>query len=110
MAGPDMVSFRVWAPARKRVRVIIAPDGNSAEFELGAERDGYFSGTRAHTTPGTLYLIRLDDDARVYPDPASRFQPHGHDGPSEIIDPQRYSWNDRAWRGVHRHGQVIYEM
>ena len=36
---------------------------------------------------GDRYLLKLDDESRRFPDPASRFQPEGPHGPSEIIDP-----------------------
>src|SRR5205823_393196 len=44
------------------------------------------------------------------PDPASRFQPEGPHGPSQIVNPLLYSWKDEAWKGVRLEGQVIYEM
>ena len=59
---------------------------------------------------GTLYRYRLDDSRDLLPDPASRFQPHGPHGPSQIIDPAQFAWTDQAWPGVCLEGQVIYEM
>ena len=44
------------------------------------------------------------------PDPASRFQPEGPHGPSEIVDPGAFAWTDGAWRGRTREQLVIYEM
>ncbi|HSG39093.1 MAG TPA: malto-oligosyltrehalose trehalohydrolase, partial [Thermoanaerobaculia bacterium] len=46
----------------------------------------------------------------AFPDPASRFQPEGPHGPSQVVDPSTFQWTDRDWRGVTREGQVIYEM
>jgi maltooligosyltrehalose trehalohydrolase len=57
-----------------------------------------------------LYRYRLDDSARLYPDPASRFQPNGPHGPSQVIDPKTFQWTNGAWPGVRLEGQVIYEM
>ena len=110
MASSRSVSFRVWAPGHKRVRVIVAPDKTHSVFDLEAEGNGYFSGTRSDTESGTLYLLQVDDEPQARPDPASRFQPQGHDGPSAVVDPEAYVWNDRSWRGVRGSGQVIYEM
>ncbi len=109
ITAPDTVSFRVWAPGHTRVAVCLE-DGEARALELAKERGGYFSGTCAGVPCGTRYRYRLDDDSRVYPDPASRSQPAGHDGPSEVIDPRHFSWTDGAWRGVALRGQVIYEM
>ena len=62
---------------------------------------------RSERARGTRF--RLDGGA-PYPDPASRFQPEGPHGPSEVIDPSDFAWTDVEWRGVPREGQVIYEM
>ena len=47
---------------------------------------------------------------RLLPDPASRFQPEGPHGPSEIVDPGTFRWTDRDWRGRPREEMVVYEM
>jgi maltooligosyltrehalose trehalohydrolase len=106
----DQASFRVWAPARKRVKVMIHDAHGTRELALASEGDGYFSGVRAHTPPGTLYSYRLDDEPQLFPDPASRYQPQGHDGPSQLVNPRAYRWSDTQWQGLRRTGDVIYEM
>lgn len=107
------VHFRVWAPSRKRVRVVLesgpgAPGVLTLEREPGDE--GYYSGLCSGASAGTLYRFELDEDATRYPDPASRYQPEGPHGPSEIIDPRSFAWTDQAWRGATREGQIAYEM
>ena len=56
------------------------------------------------------YRFRLDGEPTLYPDPASRFQPDGPHGPSQIVDARAFPWSDRAWRGTGQRGQVVYEM
>ncbi len=107
-ATPGGVHFRVWAPQRKRVEVVF--EGGPTSATLTSEGNGYFSGDVPSLGPGTLYRFRLDDDPTPYPDPASRFQPQGPHGPSEVVDPDAFAWTDTAWRGAGLHGQVIYEM
>jgi maltooligosyltrehalose trehalohydrolase len=103
------VHFRVWAPRRQRVEVVL--EGEAAWVaELKPEGDGYFSGLVSAASHGSLYRYRLDGDGRPFPDPASRFQPDGPHGPSQVIDPGRFRWTDARWPGVGREGQVIYEM
>jgi maltooligosyltrehalose trehalohydrolase len=99
--------FRVWAPRRRRVAVVL--DGGG-EFRLEPEANGYFAGRVAAAGAGARYRFRLDDGERPYPDPASRFQPHGPHGPSQVIDPAAFRWTDGGWRGVPRQGQVVYEL
>lgn len=103
------VHVRVWAPRRQRVAVVPEPD-TGRTIALEPEGDGYFSGTIPDAGPGTRYRFRLDDDATLYPDPASRFQPEGPHGPSEVVDPGTFAWQDDDWPGVTLPGQVIYEM
>src|SRR5206468_10478405 len=93
------VDFRVWAPARRTVDVVIG----GRDFPLEREDGGYFSGSVE--TNETLYRFRLDG-ADTFPDPASRFQPEGPHGPSMVIDP-RYAWQHDC---VDVREPVIYEM
>jgi maltooligosyltrehalose trehalohydrolase len=113
LQGEAGVSFRLWAPDRRRVRVILESaegGGVRALHDLQPEEDGYFSATVVEAGAGTLYRFLLDDDPTPYPDPASRFQPDGPHGPSEVIDPASYAWSDAGWPGLTRDGHVIYEM
>src|SRR5262245_22664232 len=84
--------FRVWAPAAHSVEVVLQAGEAVA---LAAERGGYFSGL-AEATPGSRYQFRLDGIDRLLPDPASRFQPEGPHGPSEVVDPYAFRWTDEA--------------
>jgi maltooligosyltrehalose trehalohydrolase len=112
--GPDGITrFRVWAPKRQRVRVAlfsVGGQGEQSQIELMPDEDGYFSGVGSIAQPGMRYGFLLDDEETLYADPASRFQPNGVDGPSEIVDPLAYQWSDAQWRGVEPQGQVLYEM
>jgi maltooligosyltrehalose trehalohydrolase len=106
---PGGVHFRVWAPRRRRVEVV--PEGGPGEgVPLVPEGNGYFSGHASPPRAGSLYRFRLDGGPHTYPDPASRFQPQGPHGPSQVIDPRAFAWTDRDWHGCAREGQVIYEM
>jgi maltooligosyltrehalose trehalohydrolase len=99
------VHFRVWAPRRKTVHVA----HERGETPLASEGNGYFSGLVASAGPGLAYRYRLDG-GNTFPDPASRFQPEGPHGPSQVVDPRAFEWNDASWRGSGAQGQVIYEM
>jgi maltooligosyltrehalose trehalohydrolase len=100
------VSFRVWAPARRRVEVVLDRGGAHA---LAAEGHGYFAGRVAGIGAGSRYWLRLDGE-RTIPDPASRHQPEGPEGPSEVVDPFAFPWSDDGWRGPQLAGQVLYEL
>ncbi len=104
------VHFRVWAPARKRVEVLVNSETERPlAIEMDREPDGYFSATGSDIRSGVLYRYRLDG-TDTYPDPASRFQPSGPHGPSQVIDPAGFPWTDNEWPGISLEGQIIYEM
>lgn len=105
----DGVHFRVWAQDRKQVNVVFAHSTHQ-KFPLLPENNGYFSGLISEAKEGFLYNFQLDDDPIIYPDPASRFQPQGPHGPSQIINPRSYRWRDDDWRGIERKNAIIYEM
>ena len=83
----------------------------SAEYATRSRARRLFLRVRARRgTPGTLYRYRFGDGAERFPDPASRFQPLGPHGPSQVVDPTAFAWTDAAWRGVALERQVLYEM
>jgi maltooligosyltrehalose trehalohydrolase len=85
-------------------------EGASASIQLVAEPGGYFSALAPAARVGDRYRFRLDGEEGLFPDPASRFQPDGPHGPSEVVDPALFAWTDASWRGVERAGQILYEM
>jgi maltooligosyltrehalose trehalohydrolase len=104
------VRFRVWAPKRRRVEVVLEPGGPGAgTVVLLQPENGYHAGVVTAAQAGSRYRYRLDGK-ESFPDPASRFQPEGPHGPSEVIDPNSFRWTDHGWKGITLRGQVIYEM
>ncbi len=106
----DATRFRVWTPTAKRVDVVVLHrEGRSAIYPLESAADGTFTAAVAEVRPGDRYRLRVDGQG-PFPDPVSRFQPHGPHRSSEVIDPGRFSWTDSAWRGVAPEKLVIYEL
>jgi maltooligosyltrehalose trehalohydrolase len=103
----DGVRFRVWAPEAKRVEVLLEPD--AIRQLLDRESGGYFGKWISGIGAGQLYRYSLDGGSPL-PDPATRFQPQGVGGPSEVVDTSSFPWTDAAWKGRGIAGQVIYEM
>lgn len=105
----DGVRFRVWAPRRKRVEVVVeTPASAPVRHALEPALDGSHSGFVAGLGAGAFYRYALDGDG-PFPDPASRFQPQGVHGPSEVVDPARFAWSDAAWPGLRLEDLVVYE-
>ena len=101
------VRFTVWAPKASRVDVAFADSGECVELERFD--DGVFEGLVPGIEAGARYGYMLDRSMPL-PDPASRFQPDGPHGPSEVIDPSRFTWTDHGWTGLDMNGLVLYEL
>src|SRR5207244_4089946 len=72
---------------------------------------GYHRGRSATAAVGMDYWLLLDDRGSPLPDPASRFQPQGVFGPSRIVEPKNYRWQDEQWDGVSAEDRpALYEM
>jgi maltooligosyltrehalose trehalohydrolase len=110
----DHAHFRVWAPRCSRVAIEIEIEHGEGSIErseaLEPEVDGYWSALVRGVSERARYRYRLDDDPTPYPDPASRYQPLGPHGPSELVDPTRFQWTDKDFRGPRPSEAVIYEM
>src|SRR3954465_6693118 len=106
--GAEMVAdrrahFRVWAPPAQSIELVL---NGSRRVALLREPGGYWS-VDADAAAGDHYQFRIDRDDKLYPDPASRFQPEGPHGPSQIVVPAAYQWRDAGWTGASIRGQVI---
>ncbi|MBN3728330.1 malto-oligosyltrehalose trehalohydrolase, partial [Burkholderia sp. Ac-20379] len=105
---PRRTHFRLWAPACRSVEVELDDGERQARVAMTPCDGGWFD-TTAPFGPGTRYRYRLDGGDAV-PDPASRFQPDGVHGPSEVIDPAAYRWMHNDWRGRPWSETVLYEL
>jgi maltooligosyltrehalose trehalohydrolase len=103
----DRCSFVVWAmnAATVDLRLLGAPERIVPLASIG---DGYFHAEVENVKPGALYFYRLNH-ATDRPDPASRFQPEGVHGPSQVVDPS-FTWSDDNWFGLALHKYIIYEL
>jgi maltooligosyltrehalose trehalohydrolase len=100
------VAFTVWAPHAAQVAVkLLGKRPRSFPMQRGA--DGTFTAVIAEARPGTEYFYVLDGD-RDRPDPASRAQPRGVHGPSQVVAPPAFA--EVGWRGLPLHEYVIYEL
>jgi maltooligosyltrehalose trehalohydrolase len=104
------VRFRLWAPAAHCVEVGIGDVAQTAHWHvLQAHDGGWFETVLREARHATRYRYRIEGEALV-PDPASRYNPGDVHGASEVVDPDRFDWDDGNWRGRPWHEAVIYEM
>jgi maltooligosyltrehalose trehalohydrolase len=104
--GRGRCRFEVWAPLADRVEVhVVAPRERVVALQPGAR--GYHSGVVEAVEPGSRYFYRLNGKER--PDPASRYQPEGVHGPSEVVA-RDFEWHDAGWFGLALREYIIYEL
>jgi maltooligosyltrehalose trehalohydrolase len=107
LLGENECSFLVWAPHANRVDVCIAEPQQRA-IPMQAVGGGYFHIFAKGISSGALYRYRLNNE-KERPDPASRYQPKGVHGPSQVVD-SRFRWNDSRWAGLPLEKYVLYEL
>lgn len=101
------VRFRLWAPKANWVRLCLEQGRTS--HSLVKHDDGWFEFIADNVAAGARYKFQIDDGQDV-PDPASRFQPEDVHGPSEVVDPAAFEWQDNDWAGRAWNEAVIYEL
>jgi maltooligosyltrehalose trehalohydrolase len=102
-------TFEVWAPKARTIELILEKKSNSITHELQFSEEGKWRCFVPDITDGEPYRYRINGD-RVLPDPASRFQPHGVHGPSQVINPHVFDWSDQKWRGIGIREAILYEL
>ncbi|WP_175998016.1 DUF3459 domain-containing protein [Burkholderia stabilis] len=89
--------FRVWAPGSTQVQLELDTGAGPTLVPMTAAGPNWFE-VFADCGAGARYRYRLDDAVSI-PDPASRSQPEGLHGPSEVVDPRAFTWRNTFWRG-----------
>jgi maltooligosyltrehalose trehalohydrolase len=106
---PGSVRFRVWAPAAPELSLIVHDGRAAGTYQPPRDDEGVFDILVAEAAAGDRYSYRIDgSDPR--PDPASRFQPDGVHGPSQVVDPSAFRWSDRRWGGRPARDRIMYEL
>jgi maltooligosyltrehalose trehalohydrolase len=100
----DGVTFRLWAPAAKRVDVML-----DRAHPMQPQPEGWYEARISGARAGALYKYRIDNEYEV-PDPASHYQPQDVFGPSEVINHGQFMWRANEWRGRPWADTVILEL
>ena len=104
--GHNRCRFRVWAPGLSPVEARLLNGNRRIPMEPTGR--GYHEACVSGVEPGERYFFRLDQN-KERPDPASRSQPEGVHGPSEIV-PRQFAWTDDGWPGLAFEDYIIYEL
>ncbi len=101
--------FALWAPGAKQVDLELTAGPQRGRIVMPRAEDGWYQATVSAADETTRYAFRIDGK-QVVPDPASRCNPDDVHGPSRLVDPLAYEWQDESWRGRPWHEAVVYEM
>lgn len=99
--------FTVWAPFSGEVTLQSAAD--QREILMSQDQHGYWNAEVSQVNPGFRYKYSINKNDAL-PDPASRSQPDGVHGASELVDLGGYAWSDEDWKGLPLSEMIIYEL
>ncbi len=102
----NATQFCVWAPQQDRLEIKDA--ANDRIYPLRKFESGYHVGVIEGMCVNDRYFVQIPNGP-ARPDPASRFQPDGVHGPSQIVD-RSFAWTDTDWKGVRRDDLIVYEL
>ena len=105
--GTD-ITFTVWAPEKEKMILHIVHPVDEKHPMLKDE-EGYWQVTVPDPGGDVKYFF-MPGGEKDYPDPASRYQPEGVHGPSQVIDHTTYRWQDEGWKGIPLGEYILYEL
>ncbi len=79
------------------------------QFSMSPDENGIYRAYVDGAGPGTRYWFKIDG-AGPFPDPASRFQPLGVHGPSQVVEPNSFPWKVSSYQAPSLQDLVIYEL
>ncbi|EXI66048.1 MAG: Glycogen debranching enzyme [Candidatus Accumulibacter adjunctus] len=104
------VRFRLWAPAAEGVELLLQkPAAGTIARQMESREAGWYELSSDEATVDDRYRYRIDGSCEV-PDPASRCNPDGVHGASQVIEPGLFAWTDGNWRGRPWEEAIIYQL
>lgn len=103
------VAFRVWAPSAPELTLVLHDGRAAGGHAMARDSEGAFELIVDGAAAGDRYSYQFGNGT-LRPDPASRFQPEGVHGPSEVIDPNAFAWTDDHWHGRPAGDHIVYEL
>lgn len=103
------VRFQLWAPGAAQIDLCLMASGRERSHSMVPMEGGWFAYLTSEVRVGDLYQYRINGVQRV-PDPASRSQPQDVHGPSQVVDPEAWTWQDASWNGRPWEEAVVYEL
>ena len=102
-----MATVGVWASEAEEVTIDIISKSRSLPLEK--VDFGFWTRQTDKIEAGDFYKFILDTE-KALPDPASRSQPEGVHGYSEVVDLNSFPWSDKNWKNLPLEAYVLYEL
>jgi maltooligosyltrehalose trehalohydrolase len=99
----------VWAPAARDLALVLHDGRAAGQYPMPRDDERIFDRIVDNAAPGDCYRYRVNR-GELRPDPASRFQPEGVHGPSQVVDASTFAWTDRRWGGRTAADRIVYEL
>jgi len=112
LEGGGRTRFRLWAPSSACVQLQLG-EGEARTTHAMQRLAGGWHHLSVSAAAGSRYkfLVQTRGGGTMpVPDPASRSNPGGVHGASEVVDPHGYRWRSHDWRGRPFCEAVIYEL
>jgi maltooligosyltrehalose trehalohydrolase len=101
--------FRLWARAGAKIELVLENGASPRVIPMSYQPNGMYETHVKDADPGARYWFKIDGTG-PYPDPASRYQPLGVHGPSEVVGPSDFSWATDNFKAPALRNLVIYEL
>ncbi len=101
--------FRTVAPERGELTLVLHDGAAAGDYVMPQDGDGVCDRVVEGAAAGNRYSYRIGGGG-ARPDPASRYQPEGVHGPSEVIDAASFEWSDHGWGGRTAGDLIVYEL
>lgn len=104
------VKFNFWAPDAKDVKLCIKYKDSIKEFQMEKNKYGMHTITTNEAIEGMLYGYKVNEEL-IVPDPASRYQPQDVYELSQLVNPEKFDWEeDYDWKGKTWEETILYEL
>jgi maltooligosyltrehalose trehalohydrolase len=101
--------FRLWARPDATIELVLGDGASARCLPMEKNPDGMYEVRVPGVGPGTRYWFKIDGQG-PFPDPASRFQPNGVHGPSEVIASADRSEREKSFQPPPLRELIIYEL
>lgn len=105
----DGCLFRLWARTGAKIELILDGEPNRSPIAMSPDGNAIYRAHVGGAGAGTRYWFKIDG-AGPFPDPASRFQPLGVHGPSQVVEPDSFPWKANEFQAPALRDLTIYEL